>query len=277
MRLKCQAGRKGTSATGCAASSARSTCSRRSPRPTRSGCGSRSWPPARHVEEHRARRASNTHGARVCRRARRGTRAPLPAGPHSRPARRPGARPVRPARRRAAVATGDDRRDRLDVAGRRPRRGVRRNARPGRRARGRPLSEQPRPPRAAALLGDREGAPLSPARGACPRDHRPHRTTRRTATTITDVEQLLRELESVRAKGFAVDDEEDSEGVFCVGSSVFDHQQACVAAISVTGLKLMLPAGGIDGLGGVVCRYAAEISVRLGAVPVRLEPHVDHL
>jgi predicted dehydrogenase len=41
----------------------------------------------------------------------------------------------------------------------------------------------------------------------------------------------------------------------------------CVAAISLTGLKLTLPAGGIDGLGKVVRRYAAEISAKLGAAP----------
>jgi IclR family acetate operon transcriptional repressor len=91
----------------------------------------------------------------------------------------------------------------------------------------------------------------------------------RTEKTITDVDHLLRELEGVRTKEFAVDDEEDSEGVCCVGASVFDHRQASVAAISVTGLKQMLPAGGIDGIGTVVRRYAAEISVGLGAVPAR--------
>ena len=73
----------------------------------------------------------------------------------------------------------------------------------------------------------------------------------------------------MRTKEFAVDDEEDSEGVCCVGASVFDHRHASVAAISVTGLKQMLPAGGIDGIGTVVRRYAAEISVGLGAVPAR--------
>jgi len=88
----------------------------------------------------------------------------------------------------------------------------------------------------------------------------------RTATTITGVEHLLGELAGVRAKQFAVDDEEDSEGVVCVGASVYDHRDTCVAAISLTGLKLTLPDGGIDGLGQVVRRYAAEISGRLGAV-----------
>jgi len=92
----------------------------------------------------------------------------------------------------------------------------------------------------------------------------------RTARTITDVDQLLRELDGVREKEFAVDDEEDSEGVCCIGASVFDHRQASVAAISVTGLKQMLPAGGIDGIAPVVRRYAGEISVRLGADPARV-------
>jgi len=88
----------------------------------------------------------------------------------------------------------------------------------------------------------------------------------RTATTIIDVEHLLRDLEGVRTAGFAVDDEEDSEGVCCVGASVLDHRGECVAAISVTGLKLTLPAGGIPALGEVSRRYAAAISAELGAV-----------
>lgn len=88
---------------------------------------------------------------------------------------------------------------------------------------------------------------------------------RRTRTTLTTVEELLGDLDLVRSRHYAVDDEEDSEGVCCVGSSVYDHRQECVAAISLTGLKLTLPAGGIDGLGQVVRRYAAEISASLGA------------
>lgn len=90
---------------------------------------------------------------------------------------------------------------------------------------------------------------------------------RRTATTITDVDGLLRDLGGVRTHCYAVDDEEDSEGVCCVGASVVDHRDVCVAAISVTGLKLMLPPGGIPYMGDVVRRYAAEVSARFGAAP----------
>ena len=87
----------------------------------------------------------------------------------------------------------------------------------------------------------------------------------RTPTTITDTEHLLRELETVRARGYAVDDEEDSEGVLCVGAAVHDHRGTCVAGISVTGLKPALPDGATDGLGAVVRRYARSISLGLGA------------
>lgn len=89
----------------------------------------------------------------------------------------------------------------------------------------------------------------------------------RTPTTITDITHLLRELDGVRELGYAIDDEEDSEGVFCVGAAVHDHRGSCVAGISLTGLKPTLPAGGIDGLGTVVRRYAASISLGLGAHP----------
>ena len=71
----------------------------------------------------------------------------------------------------------------------------------------------------------------------------------------------------MREQGLAVDDEEYSEGVVCVGASVVDHRQACVAAISLTGLKLTLPAGGVEGLGQVVRRHAGEISAKLGSTP----------
>jgi IclR family acetate operon transcriptional repressor len=89
----------------------------------------------------------------------------------------------------------------------------------------------------------------------------------RTPTTITDVGQLLDDLHAVKARGFAVDDEEDSVGVVCVGAAVYDHQRECVAAISLTGLKLNLPPGGVAALGAIVRRCSSEISLRLGSGP----------
>ena len=50
-----------------------------------------------------------------------------------------------------------------------------------------------------------------------------------------------------------------------MAAPVFDRRGACVAAISVTGLKLSLPVGDIEEIGQIVRRYAAEISVKMGA------------
>ena len=53
------------------------------------------------------------------------------------------------------------------------------------------------------------------------------------------------------ARGYTIDDEEDSEGVFCVGAAIFDRNGGRVAAISGTGLKLNRPTWRMDDrLGG---------------------------
>ena len=87
----------------------------------------------------------------------------------------------------------------------------------------------------------------------------------KTAKTVTDEATLLSELAAVGDRGYAIDDEEDAEGVFCVGAAVLDHSPRCVGAISVTGLKLDLPAWRVEQLGRTVGEHAARISALLGA------------
>jgi len=87
---------------------------------------------------------------------------------------------------------------------------------------------------------------------------------RRTAHTITDVDSLLANLAVARANGFAVDDEEDAEGIFCVGAVFFGHDGSCAGAVSVTGIKGDLPAWRMNELGRTVRRYAHKVSDLLG-------------
>lgn len=56
----------------------------------------------------------------------------------------------------------------------------------------------------------------------------------RTAHTITDPTRLVSELEGVRERGYAVDDQEQEQGVRCVAVPVHDHD-GVVAGISVSG------------------------------------------
>ena len=70
--------------------------------------------------------------------------------------------------------------------------------------------------------------------------------------------------DGARANGFAVDDEEDAEGIFCVGAVFFGHDGACAGAVSVTGIKGDLPAWRVNELGPTVRRYADQVSELLG-------------
>jgi IclR family acetate operon transcriptional repressor len=86
----------------------------------------------------------------------------------------------------------------------------------------------------------------------------------RTSHTITDVDSLLANLAQVRSNGFAIDDEEDAEGIFCLGAAIFGHDGVVAGAVSVTGIKGDLPAWRIDELGQAVRQAADRVSAILG-------------
>ncbi|OEV04134.1 IclR family transcriptional regulator [Streptomyces oceani] len=86
----------------------------------------------------------------------------------------------------------------------------------------------------------------------------------RTRKTVTDPERLLAQLADVRRRGYAVDDEEDADGVYCVGAVARNHRGECAGAISVTGLKLDVTEERIHELGELVRECAHRISARLG-------------
>ena len=85
----------------------------------------------------------------------------------------------------------------------------------------------------------------------------------KTRHTVTDLEVLMRELADVRGKGYAIDDEEDGEGVCCIGAAIVESGEACAGAISVTGLKVDIPAWRIHQIGEIVRDHAARISALL--------------
>jgi IclR family acetate operon transcriptional repressor len=105
----------------------------------------------------------------------------------------------------------------------------------------------------AALPGD-EARELLGRRGL-PR-YTPH--------TITDAGTLLRGLARIRARGYAVDDQEAEPDLRCVGAAVFDRRGQARYAISVSGPAYRLTKRAIPEIGKEVERAAAEIAFRLG-------------
>jgi hypothetical protein len=89
----------------------------------------------------------------------------------------------------------------------------------------------------------------------------------RTTHTISDIDTLLDNVALTRRRGFAVDDAEDAEGVFCVSAAFFGHDGAWAGAISATGIKGDLPAWRIDQIGRTVSEYADRATLLIGGMP----------
>lgn len=90
-----------------------------------------------------------------------------------------------------------------------------------------------------------------------------------TASTITDPEELIRELDRTLAQGYATDHEESTPAVRCVGAPVRDRSGEVVAAISVSALAMSMGSRREVELARLVTEAADRLSSRLGS-PRRL-------
>jgi len=85
-----------------------------------------------------------------------------------------------------------------------------------------------------------------------------------TVNTITDIEALQRELESIRAQGYAIDDGEVDDGTRCVAAPVFDSTGRVVAAMSIAGPAYRLTRDRVQSFSNEVKRGAWKLSAQLG-------------
>lgn len=91
--------------------------------------------------------------------------------------------------------------------------------------------------------------------------------TRRTEQTIIDRDALYRELQSIQAAGYAVDNMENEEHIKCVAAPIYDSSRRAIAALSLSGPFFRFDNSRIrDELGPKVIRACQTISKRLGYV-----------
>ncbi len=87
---------------------------------------------------------------------------------------------------------------------------------------------------------------------------------RLTPHTLTALPEVRKELEQIREKGFALDQEEAVEGLRCVAGPVFDHTGQIVAAFSVAGPAMRLTPTRISEISQLVKETSRQITYRLG-------------
>ena len=86
----------------------------------------------------------------------------------------------------------------------------------------------------------------------------------RTSNTITEREELVRQLEEIRKVGYAVDNEENEEGIRCIAAPVFGYEGVSIAAVSISDLLFHYKDNDIAKKAEQVMKAASGISEGLG-------------
>lgn len=85
-----------------------------------------------------------------------------------------------------------------------------------------------------------------------------------TARTISSLNQLKPELQLVRERGYAHDDQETSEGLECFAAPIYDGTGQVVAGISISFLSARATPEHVQHIIGLVRRGAQSISEQMG-------------
>lgn len=85
-----------------------------------------------------------------------------------------------------------------------------------------------------------------------------------TAHTIMDMARLEAELDTIRARGWAIDDEERHQGMRCIAAPIFDEYGQAIAGISVSGPVSRFDHAMITRAGPRVRAAADAVTTRIG-------------
>ncbi|MGN0348655.1 MAG: IclR family transcriptional regulator [Roseburia sp.] len=90
------------------------------------------------------------------------------------------------------------------------------------------------------------------------------RIEKRTDKTITDYNEMMKALEEVRRDGYALDDEENEEGVRCIAAALFTCHKEAQYAFSISGPSSRMTRERLGELTAAVKKTQDELSQKLG-------------
>lgn len=88
-----------------------------------------------------------------------------------------------------------------------------------------------------------------------------------TARTITDRAALEADLATIRARGWALDDEERTPGMRCVAAPIFNEFREAVAGVSISGPTDRVTPDRAEAIGGAVRAAADRVTRATGGTP----------
>ena len=91
-----------------------------------------------------------------------------------------------------------------------------------------------------------------------------NRLTPITENTITSYNELLEELEAIRERGYAIDNQECAKGIFCVAAPIYGTSDKPIAAISIATSASSMDAEKLQKWGVLIPETALIISRKLG-------------
>jgi IclR family acetate operon transcriptional repressor len=100
--------------------------------------------------------------------------------------------------------------------------------------------------------------------------------TRHSDHTITDRPALIKELEQIRQRGYAIDDCEGDDWVRCVAAPVYDGGGQVLGAISIAGPAHRMTLEHVHQLSAEVIRVTQALSKQLGASDCFCSPINPH-
>lgn len=86
----------------------------------------------------------------------------------------------------------------------------------------------------------------------------PRQLSKVTQYTLETPDELARELQETRERGYSIDEQENVEGVRCVGAPVLDRDGSAQAALVIQVPSVRLPKSRVRSLGGRLVQAAAE-------------------
>lgn len=90
------------------------------------------------------------------------------------------------------------------------------------------------------------------------------RTKKVTQKSIDNADQMISECLETRRRGYAIDDEENLDGIRCVAMPVRDYTEKIVASISVSAPASRMPLDRIPKIVGELAPACKKLSIRLG-------------